>query len=325
MEKKPFFKTQSFKCVLVLLIILLLSGSLLTVAYGFMEVTEEERFNRAINKIYGYEMKTEAVEFDGEQGIYTTSEIILARKDTNGDYLVQSKGSGGYVNTVTCWVLVDVENGKIKKVAKVVIGGSDGETLLNNIDYLDKFTTVEYTEGFEFTPGNGFVTSGASMTSNAIDNAVNGALNFVNSVCLGIADPYADYEYTDYIDMPATVDNWVISDGEIKYTIVTKDNRPAKSFTFGVTVSADKTIKSIEIIKAGSVSGGKLTAEQYNALVQEQAENAVGKDLEYFASIINGDKSQITTGATRSNTLCIYAGAFALANYDLVINGGEKE
>lgn len=324
MEKKPFFKTQSFKCVVVLLIILLLSGSLLTVAYGFMEVTDEERFNRAINKIYGYEMTTEAVEFDAEQGYYATSEIILARKDTNGDYLVQSKGSGGYAGTVTCWVLVDVENGKINKVAKVVIGSSDGETLLNNIDYLDKFTTVNYTEGFEFSPSNGFVTSGASMSSNAIDNAVNGALNFVNSVCLGISDPYADYGYTDYIDMPQTVDNWQITDGEIKYTVVTKDNRPARSFTFGITVGADKTIKEFTIIKAGSVSGGGKEDADYNALVQAQIDNALGKDLGYFESIINGDKSQISTGATRSNTLCIYAGAFALANYDLIINGGNE-
>lgn len=176
MEKR-FYKTEWFKCIAVLLIILLLSGSVLTVASGFMEVSDTERTKRAVAKIYGREADYEEIAFNKDDGIFAKAEIVSALK-VEGDYLIQSKGYGGWSNTVTCWALIDIENGRINKVAKVVIGGSDGETLLNNIDYLDKFTETEYVEGFEYTAGGGFVTSGATMSSNAIDNGVNGAISF---------------------------------------------------------------------------------------------------------------------------------------------------
>ncbi|MCD8373024.1 MAG: hypothetical protein LUD27_06980 [Clostridia bacterium] len=192
-EKKNFFKTTSFKCIIVLLAIVLVCGILLTICNDLFEVTDEEKLNRAISKIYGYDITVEEVEItDSDQttyeNTYGSATVLLAYKDENGDYLVSSEGTGGWFGTVTCWVLVAVDNGSVTKVEKVVVNTSEGETLLNNIDFLDKYAEIEYTEGFTYSTNNGFVTSGASLSSTAINNAVNGAVSFVNVVCLGKED-----------------------------------------------------------------------------------------------------------------------------------------
>lgn len=183
MTVKEFFKSTSFRCIITLTCILLVCGIFLTISYGFLEVTAEDRLQRAINKIYGEEVKVEVIDADGFTDEAST--VLAAYYDERGDYLIKAKGKGGFGGTVTCWVLVDVEDGKIAKISKVSIESSDGETFLGNINYLDKFAETVYTEGFEYTTDEGFVTAGASKSSTAINNCVNGAVNFVNSVLGG--------------------------------------------------------------------------------------------------------------------------------------------
>ena len=185
MTVKEFFKSNTFKCIITLLSILLVCGILLTIAYGFLEVTDDIRLSRAINKIYGYEVGTPENLAD-ENGVIENSTLENATImeayfiPSESDYLIKSKGKGGFGGTVRCWVSIKIENGAITYVSKVVVEGSDGETFLNNIDFLDKFPETPYT-GQQF----GFVTSGASMSSAAINHAVNGAVEFVNGVLAG--------------------------------------------------------------------------------------------------------------------------------------------
>lgn len=176
MTVKEFFKSTTFRCLAALTCILLVCGIFLTVAYGFLEVTAEERLQRAVNKIYGERVKVEAIEADYDDG---RASVLEAFADERGDYLIKAKGRGGFGGTVTCWVLVDVENGAVKRVARVTIEASDGETFLGSIDYLDKFAQTEYTDGYEYTTDEGFLTAGASKSSTAINNCVNGAVGFV--------------------------------------------------------------------------------------------------------------------------------------------------
>ncbi|MCX4287376.1 MAG: hypothetical protein OSJ68_08870, partial [Clostridia bacterium] len=58
MTVKQFFKSTAFKCIITLLCVLLVSGIFLTVMNGLLEVTEQERFERALAKIYGGNVKT---------------------------------------------------------------------------------------------------------------------------------------------------------------------------------------------------------------------------------------------------------------------------
>ena len=52
MTVKEFFKSNAFKCIAALLSVLLVSGIFLTICYGFMEVTDGERLQRAVTSIY---------------------------------------------------------------------------------------------------------------------------------------------------------------------------------------------------------------------------------------------------------------------------------
>ncbi len=331
MTAKQFFKSTAFKCVVTLLCILLVCGIFLTLVYEpWLKIPASERKQRAINKIYGYEMAVTQIELPEEGTSFATATILESNLDADGNYLIKSKGTGGYAGTVTCWVLVVLKDGAVDRVGKVVIESSDGETQLGSINHLDKFPNTQYTEGFEYTTQNGFVTSSSTLSSTAINNAVNGAVKFVNEEYLGKEDPYAAYAFKDFINFDET--EWSVASGEITYTIKTKDNGPAHAFTVNIVVDAEKKIKSYTIPEGGygSTDNGYqgVSKDDYNAKINVSL--YIGKDINYFKSVIgengevtgntNFEANGILTGATRSNYLCLYAGAFAVANYDLILN-----
>ncbi len=53
MKTKDFFKSNSFKCILVLLIITLVCGAVIAACAVLFRVSDEERLNRSLAKIYG--------------------------------------------------------------------------------------------------------------------------------------------------------------------------------------------------------------------------------------------------------------------------------
>jgi len=336
MTAKEFFKSTSFKCIVTLLSILLVCGIFLTVMYGLLEVTDEERLSRAINKIYGRDVNNgeDLLKDSNEKPTYGSAEIQQAYKITFDDseevnYLVQATGKGGYGGgTVTCWVAVvisdDGEN--IGGIGKVSIASNSGQSFISKItgSYLDSFST-----GFEkdygelgFTTEAGYLTSGASMSSNAINNAVNGAVDFVDQVVLGHTkiDKYEGFEYTEYINTKAT--NHEVADGKVTYTIKTQPKGESGAFTIKIVVNSEKKVETFEVQTNGSTGGwGDRMFD---------VSNYVDKDVEYFKSGLKLsdtgsdtiDKDVINAGATHSSFLCVYAGAFATANYDKCIAQG---
>ena len=68
-EKKPFtvkgfFKSTSFKCIAVLLAIVLISGILLTICNSLFYVSEAERLQRVLSSVYGREVTATAIALD---------------------------------------------------------------------------------------------------------------------------------------------------------------------------------------------------------------------------------------------------------------------
>ena len=202
MTVKGFFKSNAFKCIITLLCVLLVSGVLLTIAYGFMEVSNGERLQRAVKKVYstsspvvyGADGEIKADEKD-PKGLISESvtsgdaTIISAYKITFKDkedthILVQSRGKGGYSGgTVTCWVAikVDFENKKVLGIEKVQIGENTNQSFIGKItqNMLDKFTKGLPEDGFTTKGDDATVSTGATFSSNAICNSVNGAVDWV--------------------------------------------------------------------------------------------------------------------------------------------------
>lgn len=326
---KSFFKSTSFKCIAVLLSIMLICGVFLTICNALFHVSDEEKLQRAINKIYGKETQVTEVQADKDDKILDTSTILAAYLDEHGDYLVKAEGLGGYAGTVTCWVLVDVESGKVAGVKQVKIDSSQGETLLSNLTHLDKYAQAQYSDGFVYSTDNGFVTANVTLSSTAINNCVNGSITFVRLTCLGEEnkDPYKDFKYTKYINKD-TIEIFTAENGSVTYKFKTTALNGSSNFEMQITVNSEKTIEEYTVLTNGSTFS-------YTELYQkEQIEqmmtglsaqditgilNVSDENFTYSDAVLNEYGGTVLTGATSSNFLSLYAGLFAVVNYDLAV------
>lgn len=179
MTVKQFFKSNVFKCLATLLCVLLISGIFLTIMNALLAVTPEEKFQRAISKIYGKNVETTAVAVADYNSNATIEE---AYRVEDGNYLVKSTGKGGYENgTVTCWVVVEFKNGAVSGIGKVVIDSNKNQSYIDRVTEkaLNQFSEL-YENEIIYTE-NMITNATVKGTKNAICNAVNGALDYVNN------------------------------------------------------------------------------------------------------------------------------------------------
>ena len=331
---KSFIKSASFKSIIVLLCTLLVSGIFLTFANALLKVSDQEKFDRAISKIYGGPVETEAVTYDPKIATLETANILEAYTvKSDGNYIIKVEGTGGFSGgSVTCWVVVNVANKAVTNVGNVVIDSNVNQSYIGRIsnDYLASFNG-NYVANKPFSTENGYVVAGASYTSGAICNAVNGATTFVNTVLGGgvveETTPYDEFEYTQYINKKDTTHSF--GDGVMTYNIVTKSNQNAMKFTLTVSVGTDKTISSIAITKNGSTEGfdAYMKADLIDSLIGKTADEIktmigtlLNDEGKYNSGAENGSGT-LNTGATQSNFLVAYSALFATANYDKALAG----
>lgn len=354
MTAKQFFKSNAFKCLATLLCILLICGVFLTVAYGFLKVSEGERLQRAIKKMYGGSL-TVSIYGAGDKLIdandedpkgyvespvtYGNAEIQQAYKITfaeNDDvnYLVSSLGKDGYGGgTVTCWVAVEVNAAGITGIGNVSISSNAGQSFIGKItnDFLGSFSSGYQGDDTYFTTNDGYLSSGATRSSNAICNAVNGAIAYVNAEIFGnIAEnPFEGFAYTERIDTTNPNTGYRVNGNVVEYTIVTTAYEKPGAFTVNVTVGEGGRITAYSIADNGT------TSERYEGMMPADILDGtrfIGKDIAYFKSVLGdnidypGDNkdTELSTGATLSNYLCYYAGAFATANYQRCLSASAQ-
>ena len=195
MSAKSFFKSTSFKCIVVLLGIVLLCSVFLTICNALFYVSDDERLNRALSELYNGESVTtelapgaDALGNGEEVG---RSVILAARVVTSdnhaGDWLVQTRGLDGYQNgTVTCWVIIETQENAVSGVGAVSINSNEGQSYIGRItqEFLSSFSENYNGEAYP----DGMVSSGASYSSAAIRNAVNGALEYVQTSLGGTSE-----------------------------------------------------------------------------------------------------------------------------------------
>jgi len=190
--KKNIFKSDIFRCVAVLLFIMVIAGGLLAILNDVLFVSAEERLNRAVKKDYGKSVTAveETIDYkptDKEKGMI---DKVYAFTNEGKDYkLFKSTGYEGYKGgTITLWILVPYAEGKPEKIQKVVLGDSDKQTLMSkltgkfygayaelNIDEIKDGKLVSVKDGNDFKN----VVSGATKSSNAANNAVNVVLLYL--------------------------------------------------------------------------------------------------------------------------------------------------
>ena len=194
-----FFKTIWFKCISCLLILMLFSGSSITILADLLYVSPEMRTARAIKKIYGEEKeysvvldvdskdenKNTAIEYDGVGKINKIYNIT-----DNGDILFQTTGYKGYKNgTITLWIKVVNTNEKYS-IEKVLLEKYEKQTLMSKLsgEFYGGFKLTDVTEAYNdgslFTATdknaeNYNPVSGATYSATAAANAVNCVIKYL--------------------------------------------------------------------------------------------------------------------------------------------------
>ena len=150
MSAKSFFKSTAFKCIVVLLSIVLLCSVFLTICNALFYVSDEERLNRALSELYDGESVTTELA-PGADALGNGEEvgravILAARTVTSdnhaGDWLIQVKGLDGYQSgTVTCWVVIETQENAVSGVGAVSISSNEGQSYIGKI-------TQEFLNGF---------------------------------------------------------------------------------------------------------------------------------------------------------------------------------
>ena len=123
MKIKDFFRSITFRCIVVLAAIALLSGAILSLLNDILYVSDEEILQRTLNKIYvDEEVGAETVSLDSldVENDYGTVKNVYAMD--NGQYLVEATGKNGYKGgTVTAYTAFLAEDGALTGIYKVVI------------------------------------------------------------------------------------------------------------------------------------------------------------------------------------------------------------
>lgn len=179
-KQTPSMMAKSAKVVLVLVLICLVCTLLLAVAKDLFAVSDETKFNRSMAKIYqGFE-KVEDVDVVEDPDIPAFGEIKSVVKATDGGYVVEVVGNGGYKNgNVTLYVAFSAN--------KLIKGWSIKDSV--NQSFVSKITDrhqktwyipeneTDYTLPDEYPLGNNKAT-GATYTSTAVNNAINTAVYY---------------------------------------------------------------------------------------------------------------------------------------------------
>lgn len=195
MTVKEFFKSKSFKCIVVLVCIAVISGGLLAILNDLLYVSDDERTARAIKTIYKTEIGFTSVEINESDATNDFGSINSVFLLEDGNYLIQATGIDGYKGgTVTTWAVAEFIDGKYNGLTSVSVESYYKQTLMSA--FSGNYFKV-YTQKNDIIDGGGFystvagdnvvvnVQAAATYSSKAINNAVNSTLTYIRAVLQG--------------------------------------------------------------------------------------------------------------------------------------------
>lgn len=321
-----FFKSEAFRSLAVLLGIVILAGALLSVLNGVFYVSEEELFARSMQKIYGYEIQVTEQPLNAEEAARADGTVNRIYLDEEGNYLLNATGTGAFQGgTVTVWVIVEMTEGKLSGVGKVVFDSTTvGNYYTTSSAFFENFDKhddqVQQGESFSVSGGIVNVTTGATQSSNAINNAVNTAVEYVRFAVVGEEQEEPVYRFSSRISR-ADVQ---VTGNSVAYDLTVKGLGAANAFQISVTV-AEGVITQYAIVQNGSTNGyeNKMHPEIESLFLGMTLSELEAFAGEAFMEKLNADSApakgdapgEISTGATFSNAVALIAALYATANY----------
>lgn len=322
-QKGKSTAVQAVKAVAVLVVICLVCCLLLALCNDLLYISEEDKFNRALAKVYPGTFTVDSsfstVPVSGFDTNATYGQVLAVYKSTEGDYILKTKGVGGYGGTITLYVAV-------KSADATIVGWSivesDGETLLSNItSNLQKTWYVNTRVDGDLSLGGNKV-QGTTMSSQAINNAVNMAAYYcMNALKIGsnpegeakeatlalLGADFASYELAGCGNVlsakidGATVSS-LLSDGNdviTYYFRASGDNGDVQAFVYG----EDDNRKIVALTDGGLVKSDNVSDD--DAIVNKIQTNKI---LSFAFGSYNAYAVITGTEQTEGNTVYTVAG-----------------
>lgn len=179
---------QAVKAIAVLVVICLVCCLLLALCNDLFYISDEDKFNRALSKVYPGTF-TRDTSFPQEPDSKfaqnaTYGSILNVYKSTDGNYILQSKGIGGFSSgTVTIYVAINAADATIVGWS---VESNEGQSFIGNINATAQKTWYVGTRvDGDLSLGNNYV-QGTTMSSTAVNNAINMAAYYcMNALKVG--------------------------------------------------------------------------------------------------------------------------------------------
>ncbi len=350
---KQFFKSTAFKCIAVLVVIVLVCGVLLTICNALFRVTDEEKLDRVLGSIYP-DGNVEEIVYDKNHPTELETKFNKGAVDqvylmNDGNYLIHAYGTEGYGGNVYMWVVVEMSDGVVSGIGKTQLdkNSTTGETFLDKIpDAAFDFYSENYVDGENFNVQDikdDQLTGGATASMTGATNAVNTALTFVRTQILDEEEPepepvnpFAEFEYIQYIDGQKTKVELAENGTDVVFNIVAVPYTFTGEFKLSVTVNAEGVITAMTVPATPAEGNGSTMG--FETSMDPDVLNGtlyIGKNAQQILALLGGaDKDSftyedlvtvpsdqassdtITSGATYSNFIVTYSALFAASNYD---------
>lgn len=178
---------QAVKAIAVLVVICLVCCLLLALCNDLFYISDEDKFNRALSKVYPGFVRDTAFPQEpdskfAQNGTYGS--VLNVYKSTDGNYILQSKGIGGFSSgTVTIYVAINAADATI---VRWTIDSNEGQSFIGNINATaqNSWYAGVRVDG-DLSLGNNYV-QGTTMSSTAVNNAINMAAYYcMNALNVG--------------------------------------------------------------------------------------------------------------------------------------------
>lgn len=336
---KAFLKSNAFRCLAVLLSIVIVSGGLLAIfndlLYVYVDPNQElsDQITASFGKAYEHSdnLVTDANKTYANGSV---KEGYSVNTESGTQYLVKAVGNDAFGGgTVTVWVAVECANNAVSGVGLVSFYETDVSKYYKTDDaFFANFNNhdSEVVAGQLFGTDSGIVnmTTGATASSLAINNAVNTAVAFVKNHLGGGTvtppEPTETYVYESYINLDKTTITPNFITKEVSFAIVTKGSGEAGAFSVNVVVQ-EGVITSYEITKNGSTSYEETYFGDFMDAKIRDGSYFIGKTADDLKALLTEKgklsssvlgEAGLSTGATRSTEICFRAAVFAAANAD---------
>ena len=283
---------QAVKAIAVLVIICLICGILLALCNDLFYVSEDVKFDRAMQKIYpDFKKADDSPALDKANANTPYGEVLDIVKSTDGAYILPARSIGVGFGNGNVTIYVAVSGGENPTIVGWSIKDNVGQSFIGNISAKHQktwFIGKSITEVYPENPEGSGLGSGATHTENAIAYAINAANYYCINVLKLVSTPESEAkdalvallgtEYEGYsfvaVNDPDYLAACKVGENELSFYF---EGTKAESDALAAYVYGEDDNRQIVVVKDGTTHSERLEATAVVAKSEDIANELVAK------------------------------------------------